>query len=216
MIPVCIFAKPPVPGEAKTRIGAVIGHEAAARLAGALLRDTWRAVAAIPWARPILATTDVGSTRFGLPHAERWDQGAGPLGDRITAILRLGIAEAGMAFALGADSPGLPVRAMADARARLRHHEAVLGRSADGGFWLLGLTRCPLDLLDDLPWSSPHTADATAARLAERLGGVAEVEPWFDVDRADDLPLLARRIGAGEVIAPETAEVLSALGYAAS
>ena len=81
-------------------------------------------------------------------------------------------------------------------------------------FWLLGLTRCPEGLLDGLPWSAPDTADATEARLSARLGPVAIAQPWFDVDRPEDLSVLAARIASGFVAAPETAGVLARWGYA--
>src|SRR5205085_7155405 len=52
-----VFAKPPLPGVAKTRLAAAVGDDAAAALARAFLRDTWEAVRALDW-RPVLLTTD--------------------------------------------------------------------------------------------------------------------------------------------------------------
>src|SRR5438067_13003394 len=46
---ICIFAKPPVAGQVKTRLGAAIGAEAEARLASAVVEDTIELVKPMTW-----------------------------------------------------------------------------------------------------------------------------------------------------------------------
>ena len=196
----CIFAKPPVAGQVKTRLAASVGDGRAAELAGAFLADCW----AVPWPRRVLATTDA-THDFGFD-AERWSQGSGDLGARIERIL----ARAGRGIAIGADSPGFPEAALHDAAAALTRGHAALGRSRDGGFWLLGLPRCPEGLLSGLPWSTPETAEATACRLRERGFQVHEVAPWFDIDDAADLAHFQQAVSPER--APRTWSVLSGQG----
>ena len=43
--------------------------------------------------------------------------------------------------------PGLPARLLDAARRALATGDAVIGPADDGGFYLLGLTRCPAGLL---------------------------------------------------------------------
>lgn len=209
-VTLCIFAKPPVPGRVKTRLAATIGAEAAAALAEAFLRDGEAAARALPWAEPVVATT--GALAKGLTGLPVWDQGPGDLGDRMERALLRGISRTGASMVVGTDSPGLPRAWLDGARATLDTHDAVLGPADDGGFWLIGLRRCPPGLLAGLPWSSAETLDATAARLAAWGLSVGWAPRWFDVDRVDDLERLAALIAAGTVEAPHTRGALAALG----
>lgn len=208
---ICVFAKPPIPGQVKTRLAASIGTEPAAALARAFLLDTWAAARAIPWARPVLATTEQGTASTLQLHGEEWLQGTGDLGDRLERVLGRALAEgAPFAIAVGADSPGLPARLVDQAREALVGADAVLGPSEDGGFYLLGLRRCPARLLRGLRWSRPDTFACTLARLREYGLETRVLLPWFDVDRPADLAWLRSLIERGEIDAPETARVLTA------
>jgi len=98
---ICVFAKPPVPGEAKTRLATTVGKVHAAALARAFLKDTWELVSRVKWARAILATTEGTAKAFGLSGpVKTWLQGDGDLGKRLERIIQRGLAEAD--FAMGA------------------------------------------------------------------------------------------------------------------
>jgi hypothetical protein len=207
---VAIFARAPVPGAVKTRLAGAVGADGAAALATAFLRDTWDAVAALPWARPAVATT--GPLGAAFADVRAWDQGEGDLGARIERMLRRGLAETPTAISMGADTPGLPARLLEEARAALAAGaDAVFGPCSDGGFYLVGVRRCPPGLLAELPWSRSDTLAATRARVEAHGLSVVELAPWFDVDRPEDLTTLEERLAAGEVVAPATARALAAL-----
>lgn len=207
---ICVFAKPPRPGQVKTRLAERIGDSQAAELAQAFLRDTWALASSLPWASAVVATTDETGDHLGLQGRPRiWLQGDGDLGQRIERIMRRALAEADFAIAVGADTPGLPERLLVEASRELTKTEAVLGPSEDGGFYLLGLRRCPSGLLEHLPWSEAVTFAATHTRLEERGLAVQVLEPWFDVDRPDDLERLRNAIASGTLHAPATARLLA-------
>jgi len=209
---IAVFAKPPRPGEVKTRLASAVGPVAAAKLARAFFEDTWRTVGELAWARRVLASTTADVSLFGLEHVEVWLQGEGDLGARQARIMERGLASLPFVLAIGSDSPGLPRSVLEAARSALVQHDAVLGPAEDGGYYLLGLRRTEVGLLDGLPWSAPNTFDATKDRLASRGFSVATLQRWFDVDEAEDLTRLTRALEAGEVDAPSTAEALAALG----
>lgn len=210
---ICIFAKPPRPGEVKTRLASVVGVEGAAALARAFFQDTWAMVRALGWARAVLATTEEPGGSLAIePDAEVWLQGGGDLGRRIERILCRALDRGPFAIALGADSPGLPPRALEQARDALGAADAVLGPSDDGGFYLLALKRCPEGLLDGIPWSTDHTFERTLVRLRQSGLSVATIEPWFDIDRPEELDRLRQLLRSGAVTAPETARLLEAEG----
>ncbi len=72
--------------------------------------------------------------------------------------------------------------------------DLVLGPTADGGYWAIGLRRpCP-GLLHNIAWSSTHTFDDTVRRATSFGLRTALLPLWTDVDRPEDLRELARQI----------------------
>jgi hypothetical protein len=214
---VCVFAKPPRPGLVKTRLAAVLGEVQAAALARAFLEDTWAAASSLPWARAVLATTEPAAAAWsGARLAPRWPQGGGDLGDRLERVLRRALRGTPAALAIGTDTPGLPPTLLSQARSALWEAEAVLGPCEDGGFYVLGLRRCPPGLLRGLPWSATDTFAQTLSRLRERGLTTAVIAPWFDVDRPADLACLRGLIARGEIHAPATARALERVARAGS
>jgi hypothetical protein len=208
---VCVFAKPPRAGEAKTRLAPAVGLEGAASLARAFLVDVWAGVRRLPWARPVLASPGPWPEGLLPVPVEVWPQGEGDLGARMERVLRRGLEEAPCVMALGGDSPGLPLAYLEAARAALSTAEAVFGPSEDGGFYLLALRRLPEGALAGLPWSQPETLAATEARLVSLGLRVARVESFFDVDVPADLERLESELASGRLRAPATSEALALL-----
>lgn len=207
LVTIAIFAKPPRPGRAKTRLVPALGEVGAARLARAFLQDVW-ALSDRSWARRVLATTEPGDRSCGLPEGiERWDQGGGDLGARVERVLWRGRP----AIALGADSPDLPPDYLDAAREALSDADAVFGPAQDGGFYLLGVRHGPQGMLDDLPWSTPDTLSAAEARLRSLGLRTRRIEPWYDVDEPTDLEALLARLSEHER-APRTRAALRELG----
>ncbi|MEZ4363071.1 MAG: TIGR04283 family arsenosugar biosynthesis glycosyltransferase [Kofleriaceae bacterium] len=210
----CVVAKAPRAGEVKTRLAAALGATEAAALARAFLLDTCAAARALPWADVEVALS--GEVEPALAEelaVELTAQGGGDLGARLERVLRAALARAPVALAIGADSPGLPPRLLDDAhRALADGADAVLGPADDGGFYALGLRRCPPGLLAELPWSQPDTFTRTHQRLVERGLRVAVLEPWFDVDHPADLERLRALLLDGAVRAPRTHRALGGGG----
>ncbi len=132
-------------------------------------------------------------------------QETGELGARIEHILRRGLRDAPAALALGADSPLLTVNHLERALHELKTNDAVIGPSCDGGFYLLGLRRCPAGLLENLPWSTARTREQTTNRLHSRHMTVYQLETLSDVDTLADLQSLQNQLQAAPPeIAPGT------------
>jgi glycosyltransferase A (GT-A) superfamily protein (DUF2064 family) len=87
---------------------------------------------------------------------------------------------------IGADCPEITRATIAEAFVRLSEADVVLGPAADGGYYLIGLTRPYRVLFADIPWSSPDTLSRTLA-AARRAGlTVSLLDVKRDVDTADD------------------------------
>jgi hypothetical protein len=209
---ICVFAKPPRAGQAKTRLARDLGVEEAARLAHAFFLDAWSKVAALDWARPVLATTDVHDEAWaGVTRADLWSQGSGDLGQRMERVLRRALDTHEAAIAVGTDTPLLPGSWFDLARMALRAHDAVVGPTEDGGFYLLGLRRCPPGMLDGIRWSTGAARAQTVAGLKRAGLTVTELPELFDIDHPADVTRLR---GKGAVLrrrAPRTAQVLDEL-----
>jgi uncharacterized protein len=211
----CVFAKPPRSGEVKTRLAEAVGANSAIALAGAFFLDSWRLALRCDWARAVLATTEPEAAEWrGV--APTWAQGGGDLGERLERVLGRALCSAPFAIAIGTDTPGLPPHLLEAARRALASADAVLGPCEDGGFYLMGLRRCPPGLLTSLPWSTEETFAMTLARLAERGLAVEVLPGWFDVDRAEDLARLGGLLSSGEIAAPETQRVIEGLALGSS
>ena len=209
----CIFVKAPLPGLVKTRLTPFLTTVEAASLAAAFFADTFALANSCEWARVVVACDGDPSLLELATGTEVWQQGSGDLGERMERVLSLALESSQAAIVIGTDFPGLPRRFLDSARLKLAEHDAIIGPSADGGFYLLGLQRCPSGLLRGIPWQSATTREHTVARLCSIGLTVAEAEPWFDVDVPTDLVRLAGLLREERILAPRTADFLTGLRH---
>jgi rSAM/selenodomain-associated transferase 1 len=209
----CIFVKAPLPGLVKTRLTPFLTTAEAADLAAAFFADTFALASSCKWARVVVACDGDPSPLELATGTEVWPQGSGDLGERMERVLSLALESSKAAIVIGTDLPGLPRRFLDSAWLKLATHDAVIGPCADGGFYLLGLQRCPAGLLCGIPWRSATTREHTVERLCSVGLTVAEAEPWFDVDVPTDLVRLAGLLREKRISAPRTAGFLAGLGH---
>jgi rSAM/selenodomain-associated transferase 1 len=210
---VCVFAKEPRPGLAKTRLISALGARGAAALASAFLADTLALVAALPLARLVVVYDGEDAARRFDPTVTVWPQGGGDMGERMERALARALADTPLVILIGSDLPGLPPSVIEDARRFLLDGaDVTLGPAADGGFYLIGLRRCPAGLLSGLPWSVAETRQRSEERFAALGLRVARVASWFDVDCPQDIDRLRERVARGVVVAPATRRALAELG----
>jgi rSAM/selenodomain-associated transferase 1 len=195
---VLVVAKTPEVGRVKTRLGAVIGMEGAARVAAAALLDTMAA-----------ATAAVGADRCHISLAGNLDRAVGAhelrealagwtvhpqrgadLGDRLA---RAHARVRGPVVQVGMDTPHLTPALLLETGDGLDEHDAVLGPAEDGGWWALAL-REPrrAAVLRRVPMSTSTTAADTRAAFAAVGLDVATAATLRDVDEVADADAVAR------------------------
>lgn len=211
--PLAIFARAPVAGRAKTRLGAMLGADGAARLYDGFLEDvirTCRSVAAVAPALWIAGDPDDArlvelAARYDL---ERHRQPDGDLGVRMAAALAAGCERAGHALVIGTDSPTLPATYVRSAAYALQDEaaEVVLGPSADGGYWIVGVrSHVPAArIFEGVQWSAPTTLAETVAGASREGARVKLLPPWYDVDTPEDLRILRAHLAVDPAAAPAT------------
>jgi len=182
-----VMAKEPLPGRVKTRLCPPLTHEQAAQLAEAALADTLEAVAWTPASRRVLVLD--GSPGAWLPPgfdviAQRGDG----LAERLSNATR----DVGEALVVvGMDTPQLTRGLLREALARLEGAGAILGPTADGGYWTIGLREPDPRAFEGVPMSTAGTAAAQRERLAQLGLHAAELEPLRDVDSWEDAVAVA-------------------------
>lgn len=225
-----IMAKAPRPGQVKTRLSPPLSAEQAAELSVCFLRDTAESIATAgerSGARGVVSYTPVGDEAVfeGVVPAsfELVAQRGEGFGERLlyTAEDLFGCGFASVCL-IDSDSPTVPGEAYEQALRELARDgdRVVLGRAADGGYYLIGLKGAHPELFESVRWS---TADVYADTLERaRAAGleVVELPLWYDVDDATTLDVLRAELLAGMAPgfavmagygAPHTAKLLGEL-----
>ena len=220
-----VVARAPIPGFTKTRLGNAIGMEGAALVYLAFLQDvaaSFFAPDALPphidrgWAfTPESFDFDGLLSSFSAqPTAAApllISQQGESLGERLTNLLRWSVALGyERTVIMASDSPQLDASVAIEALAALRAHDLVIGRTLDGGYYLVG-ARGFSDILTRVPMSTADAAQALAEIAAGEGLSVAELRHDFDVDTASDLDLLVDRLQQEPDRAPATRRALAKL-----
>lgn len=222
-----IGGKLPLPGLAKTRLGAGLTDAVASRLYRAFLTDVAgrfaRAAAGLgydlAWGfTPADADYPalIAEIAPDAPAPDHFIPQVGPdWGVRQVNLLRWG-ADAGYArtVLIASDSPQLIPESVAAAFPALEDHDVALGRVHDGGYYLIGC-RGFHDVITGAPMSTAQAADALVARAASLGLSLAELPASFDIDVTDDLATLIGTLRPDGAAAPATWAALVDLGLVA-
>jgi uncharacterized protein len=206
-----VAARAPRPGFTKSRLGLAIGHERAAALYAAFVRDLAARLDGAPFAVGWYVTPDDAWPELAPLVPARWERGpvlVQPPGDwterQRTLFATATARRERRTILIASDSPQLSLDLIVDAFERLDRDDLVLGPTDDGGYYLVGMrtpdapaAAPPWEALTGVPMSTATVLDeilARAARLGLRVGLLPST---FDVDEAVDLarliPLALRR-----------------------
>jgi len=203
LITLCLFTKKPIPGFAKTRLQSDCSAAVAANIAEELIRASVELVVA-NWSGNVQlwAWPDIDHNVFrdvARRHSiQLKSQVPGNLGDKLWYALDAGVAEHGAAAVMGCDVPHCPPSVLRHAYTAMRVGKNVLGPSADGGFYFLGVKKSDRTMFQNVAWSAPNVT----AKLLERLRAlgieidvtlpvIRDIDTWSDLKAtADRLPRL--------------------------
>jgi len=187
-----VFTKAPRAGEVKTRLIPLLGAEGAAALHRQLVHRTlFTATAAGLGPVALHAAPDVSdpflqdcARRFGVVLAP---QRGRDLGARLANAFGDGLARHGRVIIIGTDCPVLTAQHLCDAQAALAlGNDAVLIPAEDGGYALIGLTRCDNRLFEGIAWGGDTVLEATRERLRTLRWRWHELATLWDIDRPED------------------------------
>ncbi len=196
-----IMAKVPVIGTVKTRLQPFLSPDECAELAAAFLRDAENK-AKIVCENTILAYSPADE-REVLENILQFkntlvEQTGADLGARMANAFEFAFAREkdSAVVMIGTDSPTFPAEFIELAFKFLeKDADAVLGKSADGGFYLIGLRRFAPPLFENIEWSVPTVFEQMTANLLRfKFDNLRLVPDWYDVDTPDDLNRLRDEI----------------------
>ncbi len=212
-----IMTKVPRAGRVKTRLTPPLTPEEAAALNVCFLRDTAAAIsrAGSP-SRGIGCYTPVGEEAAYAdifpPDFQLIPQRKEDFGARLIAatqdLLAVGFASVCL---IDSDSPTVPASAFAEAVKMLSqpNDNIVLGPSADGGYYLIGMKQLHPEVFTGIDWSTERVLEQTKQRAAKVGLAVHLLATGFDVDDEATFRRLQGELRPpNESRAPATAEFL--------
>lgn len=178
-----IFAKPPVPGQVKTRLCPPFSLREATELYRISLLETVARMSRGRFSLTLFFAGDADYFATTFPRLPRIFQGEGDLGQRLERALGTLLERGhGAAALIGADSPDLPLAYVEQAFAALQQADVLVVPARDGGYVLIGERRHQPSLFQDMPWSTSALLEETRRRARTLAIDYRELQPWEDVD----------------------------------
>jgi rSAM/selenodomain-associated transferase 1 len=218
---IIIMAKVPLAGTVKTRLQAVLSPEKCAALAEAFLRDALEKAQSV-CKNVILAYSPASgrtvSEEIAAPGIRLNEQKGDDLGARMKHAFETAFAENSPVLMIGTDSPTFPANYLTEAFTALENDsEIVLGKSADGGFYLIGSRKPQPKIFDNIEWSTPQVFEQITANIEKAgIGKLHFVSAHYDVDTPEDFAVLLDELRHDEnarKTAEETCRWLTANGF---
>jgi len=186
MVKLGIFARPPVPGQVKTRLIADLGAIKATQIYRHCLLHAIETArqSGLEYQLYLTAKSDdplFDNQRLCLQTGE-------DLGARMLLALQEQLkAGATGAIIIGSDCLDLRVKHLLQAADALQTHDLVLLPALDGGFALIGCRQIQPALFDGVSWSTDQVLQQTLANAKALEYRVSMLESVRDIDRLQDL-----------------------------
>ncbi|MFK7972297.1 MAG: TIGR04282 family arsenosugar biosynthesis glycosyltransferase [Bacteroidia bacterium] len=186
------FVKHPIAGQVKTRLAAGVGHEAAIAIYQKLLLQTRSAAQGGDWDVQIWYGNSV-------PEHDLWQETGWPralqqgedLGARMHFAMSKALEEGYEHVALiGSDLAEMDTLLLEDAFEKLEEYDTILGPSADGGFYLIGLKKAMPRLFLSKSWSHDQVLEQAIEQIKKENCTLHLLPVCHDVDTQEDLVYL--------------------------
>lgn len=184
---IIVFAKAPIPGQAKTRLIPRLGEWGAARMHARLILHTLDTAVAARCGAVELHGTRRHSFFNHLKVTFRLQRGT-DLGERMCHALSRARRRHRAVILIGTDCPVLTPADLRRAARWLRGSaDAVLAPAEDGGYALIAMRRASRRIFDGIRWGSENVYEETVKRLTAAGYRWRALRRVWDVDRPEDL-----------------------------
>ena len=187
-----VFAKRPLAGHAKTRLGEKIGLEESAGIYARFLYQSLFELVALDRADIIIelslaSSADVPYFRFAFPEFQISSQSGGNLGQRFTKSFQKAFDQGATAVVvIGTDIPDLNRSILQSAFDALSENEVVIGPDLDGGYYLIGTRLRDATLFKNIDWSSERVFQQTERLILAQGLTMFYLPTLSDVDTDED------------------------------
>lgn len=213
---IIIMAKVPEAGKVKTRLNSEFTALQSAEISKAFLQDVKKKASNLNKNVFIAFSPPNKKNRLmDMIHDETnlIEQVGETLGDKMFNAF-LTVFERGFdsAVMIGTDSPTFPPESIKAAFDALElNHDIVIGKTDDGGFYLVGMKKANKGVFESVTWSSENTFYEFRENIAKQGLSIDEVESWYDVDEPKDVKRLVNEFSQDQKSrerAPKTFEVI--------
>lgn len=203
-----IMAKAPRPGMVKTRLMESLPAPAVTALYRCLLEDTLALATSLTSVEVAVMCPESDQQELAqvLGNVQVVAQKGQGLAAGLTSVFRhFTAAGRQRIIAFNSDSPHLPRLVLERAFEILATRDVVIGPTHDGGYYLVGAKAAHSTLFESDPMGTASALDRLLARTKSLGLSTGFTEPFYDVDIANDLILLARELQLSPAKAPRTA-----------
>jgi len=204
-----VMAKAPKPGMVKTRLTESLPSAAVTVLYRCLLEDTLALAGSLTGVE--LAVMCPASHQDELVHLLGntvqvvAQEGEGLAAGLTSVFLHFTTAGQQHVLAFNSDSPHLAPSVLDSAFEILATHDVVVGPTHDGGYYLVGAKAAHSGLFESDRMGTRSALDRLLERTKALELSTGFTEPFYDIDVASDLILLARELRLAPAKAPRTA-----------
>jgi rSAM/selenodomain-associated transferase 1 len=204
-----IMAKAPRPGMVKTRLTESLPSSAVTALYRCLLEDTLTLATSLTSVEVAVMCPESDQEELALLFGNTVQvvaqKGEG-LAAGLTSVFRH-FTGAGRqhVIAFNSDSPHLAPAVLNSAFEILATHDVVVGPTHDGGYYLVGAKAAYPSLFEGDGMGTRSALDRLLARTKVLELSTGFTEPFYDIDIANDLILLAQELQLAPAKAPRTA-----------
>jgi rSAM/selenodomain-associated transferase 1 len=189
-VDIAVFARAPIPGQAKTRLIPRLGAAGAARLQRQLIERALARARTVQGARVTLWTTADDADTCALADAARAAvclQHGHDLGARMSRAFAETLDGTRPMLLIGTDCPAQTGADLEAAIQALQRADAVIQPAEDGGYVLIGMRQFHPVLFEQVAWGSETVLATTREHAAAHRLRLAELPLCWDLDRGEDL-----------------------------
>jgi len=204
-----IMAKAPKPGMVKTRLTESLPSPAVTALYRCLLEDTLALAKSLTSVEVAVMCPESDQAELAhllgdtVPVVAQEGEG---LAAGLTSVFRHFTAPGRQrVIAFNSDSPHLAPSVLGSAFEMLTTHDVVVGPTHDGGYYLVGAKAAHPSLFEGGSMGTRSALDRLLTRTKVLELSTGFTEPFYDIDVANDLLLLARELRLAPGKAPRTA-----------
>ena len=183
---VIVFVKNIELGKVKTRLAKTISNQGAFHVYSELVKITKTVIKNIDVDTYVFFSKRIEQTEWN--NSKKFVQDGNDLGERMKNAFAKAFQDGYEAVILiGSDLPDINSAHILSGLKKLKTSNVVFGPAADGGYYLVGMTKVYNTIFDNKPWSQSNLLESTLKELQQQKLSYTLLETLNDIDTFEDL-----------------------------